>query len=240
MVHEINAVARRGRPRELRAESIIDAAIAIVTTEGLESLTLQRVAKDVHCVPAALYRYFSSKDALLAAMQRRVVSDIGQALTQTLDQWEHHSRLPEAPRSLGTILCMARFYVSLPQTMPTSYLLAAILLNDPRRLLPHEEILPMIPILTSLVGQVTGAISQATSANALSEGALDARTQIIWSSLHGVLVLAKTFRIANQELNVQELGIQSALTLLRGWGADETHLTAALRAVERFNSTTAA
>ena len=55
---------QRGPKRELSYEGIVDAAIEIADTEGLEAVTMQRVAAAFGFTTMALYRYISSKDEL--------------------------------------------------------------------------------------------------------------------------------------------------------------------------------
>jgi AcrR family transcriptional regulator len=59
--------ARAERPR-LGVNSILATAIAIADAEGLEALSMQRVASELEYTPMALYRYVPSKAHLLAAM----------------------------------------------------------------------------------------------------------------------------------------------------------------------------
>jgi AcrR family transcriptional regulator len=69
-VHDAAPVTRLQRKRELKIEAVLDAASAILERDGLDGMTLQRVAQSMGLVPAALYRYVGSKDGLLAALQR--------------------------------------------------------------------------------------------------------------------------------------------------------------------------
>jgi AcrR family transcriptional regulator len=58
-------VARR-KPASERREEIIATATAIALEEGLESLTLRRVADELQVFPGLLHHYFRSVDDLLA------------------------------------------------------------------------------------------------------------------------------------------------------------------------------
>jgi AcrR family transcriptional regulator len=61
------APAKAERPR-LGISSILATAIAIADAEGLEALSMQRIASELDYTPMALYRYMPSKAHLLAAM----------------------------------------------------------------------------------------------------------------------------------------------------------------------------
>jgi AcrR family transcriptional regulator len=54
---------------------VIEAALALVDSEGLEALTFRRLARDLGVTPMALYRYVASKDELLAAMADRAFEE---------------------------------------------------------------------------------------------------------------------------------------------------------------------
>ena len=70
---------RRRRPEEARAE-ILDAAEHLLVTEGLGSLTLQRVAKKVGISHPGVLHHFRSTDRLAQALHergsRRIRSDL--------------------------------------------------------------------------------------------------------------------------------------------------------------------
>jgi AcrR family transcriptional regulator len=62
----------RGRPPAHTREQVVDAAIGIADAEGLEALTMRRIAKDIGAGAMSLYTYVSDKDRLLDLMVDRV------------------------------------------------------------------------------------------------------------------------------------------------------------------------
>ncbi|MFG2873858.1 TetR/AcrR family transcriptional regulator [Streptomyces sp. NPDC048337] len=60
------------RPR-LNATLIVDTAIALADTQGLDVLSMQRIGAELGCTAMALYRHVPSKNHLLAAMTDRAV-----------------------------------------------------------------------------------------------------------------------------------------------------------------------
>ena len=64
---------RRERNRRLRYRRYLDAGMHIATTDGVKSLTMQRLAADLGCAVGTVYTYFPSKGALLAELQREAV-----------------------------------------------------------------------------------------------------------------------------------------------------------------------
>jgi AcrR family transcriptional regulator len=75
-------IARRDRRRERSRDEIVEAAQRVLVREGIAGTTLEAVAKEVGLTKAAIYYYFSSKDALLFELmysafsaQARVIHD---------------------------------------------------------------------------------------------------------------------------------------------------------------------
>ena len=101
-----------GRPREHDANTavaLLDAAERIVQAEGLEALTVRRVASEVGTTTRAVYSVFSSKEGLIVALGRRAFEILGDGLAsfpQTDD--------PAADLIEGTIAVFRRFAIEHP------------------------------------------------------------------------------------------------------------------------------
>jgi AcrR family transcriptional regulator len=78
----MNAPARprstRDRPAKapLSENAIVDAALAITRTEGLDAVTMRRVAAELDTGAASLYVYVRNRDELLRAMMDRVAGTV--------------------------------------------------------------------------------------------------------------------------------------------------------------------
>jgi AcrR family transcriptional regulator len=68
----------RDRPAKapLSEAAIVDAALAILQSEGLEAVTMRRVAAALDTGPASLYVWVSGREGLLQAMEDRIVSTV--------------------------------------------------------------------------------------------------------------------------------------------------------------------
>jgi AcrR family transcriptional regulator len=69
------AATRMGPKPALTLERIADAAVAIADAEGIAAVSMQRVAAEFDYTKMSLYRYFASKDELVAAMIDRAVGE---------------------------------------------------------------------------------------------------------------------------------------------------------------------
>lgn len=59
---------RRSRPARLTAVHIAATAVEVADRDGLDGLTMRRLARELGVTTAALYRYFPDREALLGAM----------------------------------------------------------------------------------------------------------------------------------------------------------------------------
>jgi AcrR family transcriptional regulator len=68
----------RDRPAKapLSVEAVVDAALAILQSEGLEAVSMRRVAAALDTGAASLYVYVSGREGLLRAMEDRITATI--------------------------------------------------------------------------------------------------------------------------------------------------------------------
>ncbi len=73
-------------PREKRSnrtrKAILVAARDIVSSNGVEALSVRRIAREIDYSPAALYEYFKSKDDIMEALCREVDASLASYLNE--------------------------------------------------------------------------------------------------------------------------------------------------------------
>jgi AcrR family transcriptional regulator len=71
-------VSRRERPAKpaLSQETIVDAAMALLESDGLDGVSMRRVAQSLDTGPASLYVYVKSRDELIALIMDRIAGEI--------------------------------------------------------------------------------------------------------------------------------------------------------------------
>jgi AcrR family transcriptional regulator len=74
----------------LSRERILETALAVVEADGLEALSMRRLAQELDVWPMSLYRYFQDKDALLDALAGAVANEI--AMPVSGGSWRHQVR----------------------------------------------------------------------------------------------------------------------------------------------------
>ncbi|GAB2603190.1 TetR/AcrR family transcriptional regulator C-terminal domain-containing protein [Pseudactinotalea suaedae] len=67
---------RATRREPLSRERVLSAALALVDAEGVEALTMRRLARDLGCNAMALYRYAASRDELLDGVVETVLAEL--------------------------------------------------------------------------------------------------------------------------------------------------------------------
>lgn len=74
----VGPVSRRNRPSKpaLSREAIVDAAMELLAAQGLEAVSMRRVAQLLDTGPASLYVYVQNRDELLGLILDRVAGDI--------------------------------------------------------------------------------------------------------------------------------------------------------------------
>lgn len=68
--------ARQPRPRGLDRDTIVAAALHVLDRDGLDAVTLRRIAEELGVSAASLYDYVDSKDALVELILDRVLGEI--------------------------------------------------------------------------------------------------------------------------------------------------------------------
>jgi len=110
-----------GVKEPLSRERIVDAAIALADAEGLEAVTIRRLALDQGVTPMALYWHFKDKDRLLDGIVERLVASIDLPAAERADGQPWHLRLRVL---LGEMLVVLRAHPAVVPLVPTRFMLS--------------------------------------------------------------------------------------------------------------------
>lgn len=80
--------ARGGRKKALDRGAVVDAAIRVLDAEGLDAVTIRRVAQELGVGAASLYAYVDSKDALIELVLDHVVGEVDVSGFPNDDPWQ--------------------------------------------------------------------------------------------------------------------------------------------------------
>ena len=221
-VHFVNMVhaGRRERRRTERSSAFREAALALIREDGLDGLTLPKLAKEADAAVGAVYRYFPSKEALFADLQSALLVDLAGWLRALDEELAKKS-------ALCRILAAARFYGRLPETIGGRFDLIAAAIGDPRTLVPTELAGPVIAAAGPLFAHLASLLRAAEIEDP------EERAIVLWASLHGVVQIRKLER-ASDLIDTARLERTLVRSLLAGWGAGARALTTAERQVDRL------
>jgi AcrR family transcriptional regulator len=222
--------SRRERTRKAKIQSILDTAMALVVKGGIEGLTIHGIARKLDWAVGALYRYFASKDALLAELQCRVINEYHDAMKQTLTRYDADH--PNDP--LGSLVLAARHYDGYLSKHPGHFRLISLALSDSKQHLSDTEGLKVMAAVQPILEHIAQIIESAQQQTALSPGDNAARTLIYWAGVQGVMQMKKLERFAPQQLNNQRLLNQTVSTYLAAWGVQDAEVESTLKRVEEW------
>ncbi len=239
MVHAIPRTTPRQQKREVTFDRIIDAAMRTVSADGMDALTMQGLAAELGFAVGALYRYFPGKDAIVVAVQRRIIEAVGEELSAALAHVDvrataRAAELSEGDAALLRLWVVVRVYQAMARTRPTEFGLLGLTMGDPRQLVQDAHAGELVPALATLLQQVGALFVGAASAGALADGDAARRTLVLWTSVQGALQLRKLERFQVGGLDAAAVLDEAVATLLLGWGADAAQSDAMKRRAHKL------
>ena len=195
--------------------------MGLVRQDGLEALTIQRLATELDLTVGALYRYFPSKAVIIGELERLAIAEIGGLLATRLAAVE--ASIPDTATAqdgrLAALVALALTYGRYAVDRPEGFGLVSKIMIDPRNLLPEEEARSVVGPLMSLLVRIAQHFTAAQKTGALSEGDAFQRTVLLWSGLRAAAELRKLAAYHPDIVDPDALYAEMTRTLLRGWGA---------------------
>lgn len=199
-------------------ERILEAAADAVAKRGIDGLSMNRLARQVGFTPGALYRYFSCKDALLAALAVRFLEEFAEDLAEAAAQ------VP-AGQPLTRLMLLLDVYRAYAAERAHRFGFLSVLIADPRVLVgPDEEARTVMRAIERALLPVATALEDAARLEQLDPGGVEDRALVLFSGVQGVLQMRKPARLAPELVDVDRLTTQLVDTLLTGWGASTRQL----------------
>jgi AcrR family transcriptional regulator len=156
-------------------EALIHAAVRTIDRQGVEALTLRSVGAAVGVSRTALYRHFSDKDTLLAAVAAEGFRTFRTAL---VDAWA------EAGRGLPGLVAMGRAYVGFALTYPSHY---RVMFGGYVRGAANDSDLARAG--SAAFRALLDAIVELQEAGALRRDDAVMQSHLVWATVHGVAML---------------------------------------------------
>lgn len=242
-------LGRRARNRAARQDQLLAAASDIVEEAGLDGLTMQGVADRVDCAVGTIYTYFSSKSALIAALQTAAVQRLLATYHLAAGKWDtwftESGASDEAVESLVRVLAYGQLFVAAPELHPREYELLQLAINSPERLVNPDDVQAITPHALALVAEGLVLVNAAVGAGALSgpdtsRGDDGLRRLLRWiGALDGALLVSNANLAAMPETEAasfepRRLAQLVTEDLLLAWGAPAKVLQAARDQLDRM------
>lgn len=224
---ELSPTRRKSWQR--RAERILAEASQLIVDDGLDEFSLHRLSGRLGYSVGALYRYFPSRDALLAELQRRAIARFTERLEQATNACELCAARGGATTpgwSEAAAIALARLRTAAALVLrqadeaPVDFMLLSLSIGHPRAVLGDEAARTVLATAGALAKLVTELFETAAKVGALQAGDAKRRALAFAGALHGVLQLRKLGRLAPALIDTQGLASETIDALLRGWGAD--------------------
>lgn len=220
--------SRKGVDRKARRERVLDGALLLIEEKGLSGMSLHQLAKHLGYTVGALYRYFPSKDALLAELQSRSLRTLGLAMERVLERGRSFAESEgfEGSRqeSLFLLRLLVEFYDVYAQVSPAHYRLTNQVMAESKNLLSDEDAEQVFTVMKETLSHPIRLFQQGEESGALEEGNMVERVMLLWTSMHGVMQSRKMARFSPELLDRDNLLSALSVALLRGWGAKSSDL----------------
>jgi AcrR family transcriptional regulator len=235
-VHNVNMIQageRRGRVRAARRDVFLDVTRALIEDHGIEALTIKAVAERVDCAVGTLYTYFSSKGALVAAVQAEAIASLGAAYDGAAELIEEdlgRLGLGVDEAALARLVAFGRSIIAVGQVLPEEFRLQQRMLDTSTTYEP-ADLAVVAPVAFEVLARPERLLREAVALGVIDAGDAFDRT-IVWvAAINGVLSLRLVEVPGPERLEPMALADRLHLDLLAGWGARPATLAAAERAV---------
>lgn len=253
-------LGRRAANRAARYEQLMSAASEIVSTDGLDGLTMQAVADRVECAVGTIYTYFESKSSLLTALQIAAIETLGTSFRRSRALWDEDmadSELDEPTKALVRLVAFGHLFTNAPSLHPREFELLQVLLSTRRRETSDEDARRVLPFALGLINEFRLLIEAAVEQGALRPESATASFEdhslgrtVRWAgALNGALLVSNVAAVPEDEsgqttelpgfgdvFDGRMLALRVGRDLLAGWGAPEDRLVEAKAFVERLRS----
>lgn len=134
-------------PAQIDYDRLVDTAHAMIEADGLDALSMSKVAAAFDVKAASLYKHVKNKAALLRAVNELTLHRLFTAMHAALDD------APQEPRA--RLLAVALAYRAFAHSAPVTYLLAFSTADPAARPDPDEQEQAALPF-QALMAQVSG------------------------------------------------------------------------------------
>jgi AcrR family transcriptional regulator len=229
---------RVARNRRRRSEAFLTAGLRIVTEEGVEALTMSRLAKELDTAVGSVYRYYASKDELVAAIQANAIDKLHRSHDLSVDALVAAvGEQVDEPAELVRLVALGRWFCAAAEVYPEEVrLLHMVSARRSSAMLPDTAAGLLAPTM-ELVAAVTATIDAAAAAGRLRPDDALARA-ILWLTAFGGVFVADDLAMHVPEvLGGGRLVRRLNTDLMVGWGASADAVARIDAAIDALDGT---
>jgi AcrR family transcriptional regulator len=230
---------RVARNRARRSAEFLDVALRIVAEEGLDALTMARLADEVDTAIGAVYRYFPSKGDLIAAIQADAIDQL---------QRSHDASVAPVVAALGAtprsepeafvrLVVVGRWFCAAAAAYPQQVRLLQLVSSREASSLTAEAATALLPPTLALVESIQAAIDGAAAAGTIDGGDSLARAILWLTAFGGVFVADDLEPYLPDVLGGGRLVRRLNADLLVGWGASRAAVERIEAAIDELGGT---
>ncbi len=212
-----------------RHRDFLATALRIVMADGLQGLTMQRLADEIGCGIGSLYRHFPSKDALIAELEREALDIVNTSFQLSQSHVDEvlakrgidHTGLV----ALARVVAATRFWIAAETVFPQEIELSRRMFTDPDLHMDEGDVARVLPAALRLLDMARQLFEDANTAGALREGPAVQRAIVLVAGTTGVLMTSGLGRFDESLFDGRVLASLMVHDLFLGWGADPEELT---------------
>lgn len=168
---------RKERARLEMREHILTAAKEIITNEGIESLSIRKIASGIEYSPAIIYHYFKDKEAIVDTI-------MAEGYKKIVDSLKALQSIEGGPAE--RLKSSLRKYIEMALLMSEEY--KSVMLNSSSSILQHTSVLFKGASEERQAIKILYKYLKDNYLRSSEEYFIELTAQIIWSSIFGLII----------------------------------------------------
>jgi AcrR family transcriptional regulator len=169
---------RKEREKDEHRELILNAASEIIAKEGLEKLSIRKIAAKIEYSPAIIYHYFHDKEEIINTIMKKSYEKILKVLSSP----EVSAYSPK-----DKIKHLLSKYIYMALEMPEEY--KTILLNSSPEVLEHTSVLfKGASMKRKALGILCQSLKDIYIDKDIDNSVIELTAQVIWTSIFGLIL----------------------------------------------------
>jgi AcrR family transcriptional regulator len=167
--------------REEMKRKILEAAALLITKDGIEKLSIRKIAEKIEYSPGIIYHYFQGKDEIVVRYLQQKYTDMVAGL-QSVQRKVEHELPPET-------LLRQSLEQWIRMTLSTSVEYRNVMLNDTPAVLSYTAVLfKGAAQERKAIGMLCQCLSRFESKELRKDSSLELTAQVIWSAAFGLIM----------------------------------------------------